>query len=112
MKAQEKYKIIKRLVENHISKDYAAIKIGCTRRTINRLLKKYNLEGKAAFVHGNTGRKPVHSLSQKQKEYIITTKRTKKQINKLLRDMHKDSKSKKEKKRIEASIVEIEDAHS
>lgn len=157
MKAQEQYEIIKRLVENHISKDYAAIKIGCTRRTINRLIKKYNLEGKAGFIHGNTGRKPAHSLSEKQKQDIVSiynnkywntnfthccellekhdqiklspsclrkilyhefilspraTKRTKKQMNKLLRDMHKEEKNKKVKKLIEASILQIEDTHS
>ena len=49
MKAQEQYEIIKRLAEGHISKNYAAIKIGCTKRHINRLLKKYSLEGKAGF---------------------------------------------------------------
>ena len=157
MKAQEQYEIIKRLVENHISKDYAAIKIGCTRRTINRLIKKYNLEGKAGFIHGNAGRKPVHSLSEKQKQDIVSiynnkywntnfthccellekhdhikispsclrkilyhefilspraTKRTKKQMNKLLRDMHKEEKNKKIKKLIETSILQIEDTHS
>ena len=157
MKAQEQYEIIKRLVENHISKDYAAVKIGCTRRHINRLLNKYIVKGKSGFVHGNTGRKPVHSLSEQQQKNILTiynnkywdtnfthccellekhdgikvspsclrkilyhefilspraTRRTKKQMNKLLRDLHKEAKTQKEKKLIEASIVQIEDAHS
>lgn len=157
MKAQEQYDIIKRLAEHHISKDYAAVKIGCTKRHINRLLIKYKTEGKAGFVHGNTGRKPTHTLSEFQKKDIISiytnkywdtnfthccelmekhdgikispsclrqilyrefilspraTRRTKKQMNKLLRDMHKLSKTQKEKKLIEACIVQIEDAHS
>ncbi|WFR59829.1 hypothetical protein QA584_12315 [Anaerocolumna sp. AGMB13025] len=72
MKAQEQYDIIKRLAEHHISKDYAAVKIGCTRRHINRLLIKYKTEGKAGFVHGNTGRKPTHTLSEFQKKDIIS----------------------------------------
>jgi hypothetical protein len=157
MKAQEQYEIIKRLAEGHISKDHASIKIGCTKRHINRLLKKYILEGKIGFVHGNTGRKPSHSFSDQQKKDIIAiynakywdtnfthccellekhdrikvspsclrkmlyqefilspraTKRTRKQMNKLLKEIQKQAKSKKEKKLIEASIVLIEDSHS
>lgn len=157
MKAQEQYKIIKRLAECHITKEYAAIRIGCTRRHINRLLEKYNTKGKAGFIHGNIGRKPAHTLSEQQRKDIISTynnkywdtnfthccellekhdgikispsclrkilyhefilspcatRRTKKQMNKLLRDMHKMAKTQKEKKLIEASIVQIEDAHS
>lgn len=48
-------------------------------------------------------------------EFILSpraTKRTKKQMNKLLRDMHKEAKTQKEKIFIESSIVQIEDAHS
>lgn len=55
VKAQEKYEVIKRLAECHISKQTAVVKIGCTPRHINRLLKKYHLEGKLSFSHGNTG---------------------------------------------------------
>lgn len=157
MKAQQQYEIIKRLAEGHITKNYAAVKIGCTMRHINRLLRKYNLEGKAGFIHGNTGRKPVHALSEQQKKDIVTiynnkywdtnfthccellekhdgikispsclrqllyhefilspraTKRTIKLMNKLLKEMHKKAETQKEKKLIEASIVQIEDAHS
>lgn len=72
MKAQEKYNTIKRLAEGHISKSYAAVKIGCTKRHINRLLNRYRSEGKQAFLHGNTGRKPAHALSDHQKQEIIT----------------------------------------
>lgn len=142
MKAQEQYEIIKRLAECHITKEYAAIKLSCTRRHINRLLEKYNTKGKAGFIHGNTGRKPAHTLSEQQKKDIISiynnkywdtnfthccellekhdgikispsclrqilyhefilspcaTRRTKKQMNKLLRDMHKQAKTQKEK---------------
>lgn len=72
MKAQQKYDIIKKLAGGHITKSYASVKIGCTPRHINRLLKKYQAHGKAAFLHGNTGRKPAHALSQQQKLEIIS----------------------------------------
>jgi len=157
MKAQEQYEIIKRLAEGHITKKYAEIKIGCSRRHINRLLIKYNVLGKAGFIHGNTGRLPVHAFSDQKKKEIVTiynnkywdanfthccellekhdsikvspstlrkilheefilspraTKRTKRQMNKILRDMHKAAKTQKAKEQIEASIILLEDAHS
>lgn len=157
MKAQDQYEVIKRLAEGHISKNYAANKIGCTRRHINRLLKKYDSQGKTGFIHGNTGRQPVHAFSEELKNEIITiynnkywdtnfthccellkkhdkirispsslrkilyqefilspraTKRTRKQMNKILKEMHKEAKTKKEKEQIEASIILLEDAHS
>lgn len=157
MEAQEKYEIIKRLAENHISKNTAAVKIGCTVRHVNRLLVIYRQKGKEGFLHGNTGRLPVHALSEQQKAEIITlynnkywdanfihccellekndfirispstlrkilyqefilspkaNKRTRRQMNKLLRDMHKAAKTEKEKALIMASIVEVDDPHS
>lgn len=157
MEAQEKYEVIKRLAEGRISKQAAAVKIGCSPRHINRLLKKYHAEGRSAFLHGNTGRKPAHTLPPQDKEAIIALynnkywdtnfthccellethdgikispsclrqilhqefilspragRRTKKQMNKLLREMCRTAKTQKEKRLIEASIVNVEDAHS
>lgn len=71
MKAQETYEVIKQLVDNHGNKHHAAIKLNCTLRHINRLITKYKLEGKASFIHGNTNRKPAHTLSQEQISSII-----------------------------------------
>lgn len=72
MNAQEKYKIIKTLVEKNGNKLRAANKIGCTVRTINRLILRYKDQGKAGFLHGNTGRKPVHALLPSQKTAILS----------------------------------------
>lgn len=157
MNAQEKYETIKRLAENHITKNAAAVKIGCTVRHINRLLDVYRKKGKEGFLHGNTGRQPAHALTEQHKAEIVTiynnkywdanfthccellekndnifispstlrkilyhefilspkaTRRTRKHMNKLLRDMHKTAKTKKEQDLIMASIVDIEDSHS
>ncbi len=71
MNEQTKYEIIKNLVETRGNKQRAAMKIGCTVRTVNRLIKAYELTGKAAFSHGNKGRKPVCALSTDLKETII-----------------------------------------
>lgn len=157
MKAQEKYDVIKRLAEGHISIKTAAVKIGCTERHVRRLLNTYHAKGKAAFVHGNTGRKPVHAFSEPLKREIVSlynnkywdtnfthccellrrndsiqispsslrkllynefvlspraNRRTRKQMNKLLRDLHKSAKTQTQKAMIEASIVDIADSHS
>lgn len=72
MNEQQKYDVIKSLVEHNGNKKAAAVKLGCTTRHINRLIRKYKEQGKEAFVHGNRGRKPVHSFTDEQKLEIIT----------------------------------------
>lgn len=77
MKEQEKYEIIKKLVETNGNKKRAALKIGCTQRHINRLIQRYKKEGKSAFIHGNHGRKPAHTIEKEKKELIVDFYRTK-----------------------------------
>lgn len=62
MNEQQKYEVIKSLVDHGGNKKAAALKLGCTLRTVNRLIKKYKEQGKEAFVHGNRGRKPAHTI--------------------------------------------------
>lgn len=71
MNEQQKYEVIKSLVDHEGNKKAAALKLGCTLRTINRLIKKYKQQGKEAFVHGNRGRKPAHSISDELAADII-----------------------------------------
>lgn len=77
MREQEKYEIIKKLVETNGNKKRAALKIGCTQRHINRLIQRYKKEGKSAFIHGNHGRKPAHTIEKEKKELIVDFYRTK-----------------------------------
>lgn len=72
MNEQQKYDIIKSLVDHHGNKKRAAIQLGCTERHVNRLIKKYIEQGKAAFIHGNKGRKPSHTISKEKRAEIIT----------------------------------------
>jgi transposase len=72
MNEQEKYDIIKHLMDHHRNKKRAALQLNCTVRHINRLIKKYNEQGKSAFSHGNKGRKPLHAISDIKKAEIIT----------------------------------------
>lgn len=71
MNEQFKYDIIKNLVDNNGNKKRAASKLNCTVRTVNRLVIKYNLEGKNGFIHGNRGRIPASSFSNETKSKII-----------------------------------------
>lgn len=71
MNEQQKYEVIKALVDHGGNKNRAALTLGCSRRTIDRHISGYKAEGKAYFIHGNHGRSPVHTLSEEAKQDII-----------------------------------------
>jgi len=77
MTEENKYKIIKKLVESGGNKQRAGLKLGCTVRHINRLIEGYTEHGKAYFVHGNRTKKPVTVLDEKTKDLIIELYTTK-----------------------------------
>lgn len=72
MTEELKYNTIKKLVETNGNKNAAALKLGCTRRTINRMIKGYLKEGKAFFRHGNKGRQPVNTIGEALEQEILT----------------------------------------
>lgn len=71
MNEQFKYETIKKLVETNGNKKRAAIKLQCTTRTINRLIKLYQANGKEGFVHKNRNRIPLTAFDQETKEKVI-----------------------------------------
>ncbi len=77
MDENQKYEIIKKLVETNGNKKTAALKIGCSDRHINRLVAGYKEKGKAFFVHGNRGRKPAITLDTATKQLVLDLYRTK-----------------------------------
>ena len=77
MNAQHKYEVIKRLVETAGNKNRAALELGMTRRHINRLIQAYKNAGKAAFLHGNTGRKPSTRVPDDTRQLIADLYRNK-----------------------------------
>lgn len=77
MDENHKYEIIKKLVDSNGNKKTAALKIGCSDRHINRLIKRYNEKGKACFVHGNRDRQPAITLPTDTKQLILDLYRTK-----------------------------------
>lgn len=70
MNEQKKYEVIKKLVDTNGNKNRAAIELGCTRRTIDRLINAYKQYGKSAFSHGNKGRIPSHAITENVKQQI------------------------------------------
>lgn len=71
MNEQEKYEVIKELVDHNGNKNRASKKLGISRRQIDRLIIKYKEKGKPSFVHGNRSKKPVNALDKSISEDII-----------------------------------------
>lgn len=71
MKEDMKYNVIKKLVDTSGNKKRAALKLNCSLRTINRLIKNYKERGKIAFQHGNHGNLPTTALSSVLSNNII-----------------------------------------
>ena len=71
MNEQEKYDVIKELVDHNGNKNRAAKKLGISKRQIDRLIIKYKENGKSGFIHGNRSKKPVNTLDKSISEDII-----------------------------------------
>ncbi len=71
MNEQNKYDVIKRLVDENGNKDRAALTLGLSKRQVNRLIRAYKEKGKAAFVHGNRGRKPATTIPEQTRQNIV-----------------------------------------
>ena len=71
MKEQDKYDVIKELVDHGGNKKRAALNLGLTIRQINRLINKYKEQGKSGFVHGNRSKKPAKTLDKSISETVI-----------------------------------------
>ena len=71
MNEQKKYEVIKKLVDENGNKDRAALTLGITKRQVYRLIKIYKEEGKAGFLHGNSGRKPASTTPDHTRQLVI-----------------------------------------
>jgi transposase-like protein len=71
MNEQEKYEVIKELVDHNGNKNRASQKLGISRRQIDRLIIKYKENGKYAFIHGNRAKSPVNTLDKSIKKEPI-----------------------------------------
>ena len=70
-KEQDKYSVIKELVDHGGNKKRAALRLSLSVRQVNRLIIVYRKKGKAGFVHGNRNRQPANSLPQELDKKIV-----------------------------------------
>jgi transposase len=77
MDEKRKYEVIKRLVETGGNKTRAAVRLGCSRSSVYRMIDGYRARGKEFFVHGNAGRKPAHARDKEEREKIVSLYNTK-----------------------------------
>lgn len=77
MTENNKYTIIKKLVDTGGNKAAAAMRIGCTQRHVNRMIKGYKEQGKEFFLHGNSGRIPAIAFTEEKRRVIIDLYNTK-----------------------------------
>ena len=80
MNEKEKYDVIKDLVDHNGNKECAVLKLGITKRQVNRLIVKYKENGKSSFIHGNRGWIPSTALEKSVSETIILLYTTKYQV--------------------------------
>ena len=71
MNEENKYEVIKNLVDNNGNKQRAAITLHLSIRQINRLIKGYKEQGKAFFIHGNRGATPSNKTSDETRNLIV-----------------------------------------
>lgn len=72
MNEEQKYNIIRSLINNNGNKLRAATKLQCSVRTINRLIKLYETKGKEGFIHGNKLRQPANTIKEETKNMILS----------------------------------------
>ena len=77
MNEQEKYEVIKELVDHNGNKNRASKKLGLSRRQIDRLIIIYKEKGKSGFIHGNRGKCPSKTLDKSISEDIVLLYKTK-----------------------------------
>ena len=65
------YTLVKQYVENGGSVKRLTARLNKSERTVYRYIKGYKEHGKAFFVHGSTGRKPVTTIPGEIKKHII-----------------------------------------
>ena len=50
---QHKYEVIRKLIETNGNKKAAAVKLNCSLKTVDRLIRVYEESGKEGFIPGN-----------------------------------------------------------
>ena len=73
-KQLNRFIVISRVIENQITISEAAEKLGLSERQIKRIKKGVIKEGASFLTHKNTGRQPIHAISDDLKTQIVSLK--------------------------------------
>lgn len=76
MKQLKRYQVICSYIDKQITRREAAELLSLSERQITRLKKGVVESGAEFLIHKNTGKKPVHSISNEVKEAILKIKKT------------------------------------
>ncbi len=68
--------VLNRILAGQLSAAEAAALLQLSQRQVQRILAAYRKEGVAAVVHGNRGRKPIHTMSAQACQQVITLAQT------------------------------------
>ncbi len=71
LQQQYRFEVIEALYKTKGNKKEAAMKLGCSVRTVNRLLQVYETKGKDGFLHGNKGRTPTIAYDAEIRKEVV-----------------------------------------
>jgi transposase len=71
IKQERKVYVFEKLRDGKMTNAEAALSLGLSARQVQRVKKAFASKGHQAFQHGNTGRKPAHTLSESVRELVV-----------------------------------------
>lgn len=71
MKCERQYRLIKAVADGNMKAARASVELGISLEHTYRLKRKYKLEGKAGFIHKNTGNTPSNKFSIELENQIL-----------------------------------------
>ena len=73
-KNERKARLIRGIVEGLYTIGRVAALLGISERSVMELKKRYKKQGEDAFIHGNSGKRPVNSIDENLKAHIVSLK--------------------------------------
>ncbi|MDR1540189.1 MAG: hypothetical protein LBU32_19750 [Clostridiales bacterium] len=70
MDEEQRYNVIKELVDHGGGRHRAALALDCSERAIDRCIAGCKLAGEDFFIHGSRGRQPIHALAENARSDI------------------------------------------
>lgn len=75
-KQLNRFSVISKLIDGHLTIAEAAVSLGISERQIIRLKKGVAAEGAGFLIHKNSQRKPVHAINKETSVKIVTLKQS------------------------------------